>query len=223
MDQFLWQNRLGPAFWTVSGLISLTVNVILIVILILVGRQLFGLKGLVQNQLVGGLHQNFEAMDQAHIRTTINVQDTIQVDDQIHVNDTLPVVFDLPLVQNTTVKLTEDTPVNDATIFLNGQAVPLNLVLRKGTPLTIHLDLTVPVSQTVPVVLDVPVHLSVPVNLQVPVDIPLNQTELHTPFIGLQNVVAPYDRLLAGLPNSWQETPACGFGLGWLCAWLFNP
>ena len=60
-----------------------------------------------------------------------------------------------------------------------------------------------PVSQTVPVVLDVPVALNVPVNLNVPVDIPLNQTELHTPFTALANLIGPYDALLASTPSSW--------------------
>ena len=147
-------------------------------------------------------------MDQAHIKTTINVKDTIQV------NDTIPVVFDLPLNTVTTVKLTEDTRLSKATVFLNGSTVPLDIILRKGTSLPIKLDMTVPVSQTIPVV------LTVPVDLQVPVDIPLDQTELHEPFIGLQNVVAPFDKLLAAPPNSWDETPFCRPGLYWLCNWL---
>ena len=92
-------------------------------------------------------------MDQAHIRTTITVSDTIQV------KDTIPVVFDLPLSQKTEVTLTKNTPIKGATIYLNGQAVPLDLDLPPGTKLGIQLDLTVPVNQTVPVVLNVPVNL----------------------------------------------------------------
>ncbi|MGW8249027.1 MAG: hypothetical protein ACWGO1_00165, partial [Anaerolineales bacterium] len=78
------------------------------------------------------------------------------------------------------------------------------------------LDMTVPVSQTIPV------QLSVPVDLTVPVDIPLNQTELHEPFIGLRNVVAPYNSLLSLLPDSWHETPLCGRWTGWMCRWIFE-
>jgi hypothetical protein len=194
MRPYLWRGRLGPAFWTVASILSLVVNLILIVVLILLGRQLFFLKERVVNeQLINGLYNNFVLMDQAHIQTTITVSDTIQV------KDTIPVVFDLPLNQKTTVVLTKDTPVKNATIYLNGAAVPLDLDLREGTELSIKLDMTVPVQQTVPVV------LNVPVNLKVPVDIPLDQTQLHEPFVGLQQVVLPFRNLLGDVPDSWGE------------------
>ena len=200
--RLFWQGKIGPAFWTIASLFSLSVNVFLLVVIILLGKQVFNLKALVSDQLVGGLHENFVKMDEAHIRTNILVSDTIQV------NDTLPVVFDLPLSTETQVILTQDTPINNATIYLNGMPVPLNLVLRQGTPLNIALNLTVPVNQTVPVVLDVPVKLNVPV------DIVLNETDLHEPFVGLQEVVSPYQELLSGLPDSWAETPLCRLGEG---------
>ena len=208
--RWVWQGKFGPAFWTVASLISLTVNLILIASLIILGRELFAIKGLVGGQLINGLYKNFVRMDEAHIVTTIQVQDTILVQDE------MPVVFDLPLRQDTQVLLTQNTPVKNATIYLNGSAVPLDLVLKEGTELNIRLDMTIPVSQTIPV------ELSVPVNLTVPVDIPLNQTELHEPFLGLRNVVAPYNELLTPLPDSWQETPLCGRWTGWLCNWILN-
>jgi hypothetical protein len=210
MRPWLWQGKIQPAFWTVASLLSLAINVILIVVLILVGKEIFLLKSLVSEQLVGGLHQNFVQMDQAHIRTTIPVNDIIQV------KDTIPVVFDLPLNQSTTVVLTEDAKVKNTTIYLNRQPVPLDLILRKGTELDIGLNLTVPVSQTVPVVLNVPVALNIPV------DIPLNQTELHEPFVGLQSVVAPYDQLLSKTPSSWEDTPLCSPPFDWFCILLKN-
>ena len=179
VDRFLYQGKIGPAFWTFASLVSLLVNGVLLVVILLLGRQIFAIKGMVSGQLIDGLYDNFLAMDQAHIVTTIEVVDTIQV------QDTIPVVFDLRLNQQTQVVLTQDTPVINATIFLNGQAVPLDLVLRKGTPLNIALDLTVPVSQTIPVV------LNVPVKLKVPVDIALDQTDLHRPFTGLQDAYSP--------------------------------
>lgn len=209
-QRYLWQGRVGPAFWTVASAISLTVNVILIVILVLLGRQMFSLKGLLNQQLLGGLYYNFVRMDQARITTTIQVEDTIQV------NDSIPVVFDLPLKQDTEVTLTESTPIVGATVYLNGQPVPLDLVLPAGTGLNIRLDMTVPVNQTVPVVLDVPVSLSVPV------DIPLNQTDLHDPFVGLQEVISPYYWQIARTPDSWKDTPLCGSLTGWMCAWLLD-
>jgi len=191
--KLLWQGRIGPAFWTVASILSLAVNVILLVLLILLGRNLFDIKGLINHQLIGGLYYNFLLMDQARIKTSVQVEDTIQVE------DSMPVVFDLPLEQDTTVVLTKETPIKNATIYLNGQPVPIDIVLREGTPLSIHLDLTVPVNQTIPVSLDVPV------NLTVPVEIPLNETDLHRPFIGLQNVISPFYWELNKLPDSWAE------------------
>jgi len=209
-DRLIWQGRVWPALWTVGSIFSITLNAILIIVLLLLGRQLFAVKRLVSDQLIEGLYENFMLMDNASIVTQVKVEDTIQV------NDTIPVVFDLPLSQKTAVVLAEDTPVRDATIFLNGAPVPLDLVLRQGTVLNIQLDLVVPVSQTVPVKLDVPVALEVPVN------IPLDQTELHEPFVGLQNVVSPYDSLLAQLPDSWYETPLCTPWTEVFCEWIFG-
>jgi hypothetical protein len=204
--RFLWSGKIGPAFWTIASITSLLINVILIIVLIMLGRQLFSIKKLVEVQVIGGLHQNFQKMDQAHILTTVVVSDTIMV------NDTIPVVFDLPLKQSTDVILIEDTPIKKALVYLNGQAVPTDIVLRKGTRLYAGLDMVVPVNQTVPVVLKVPVHLNIPV------DIALDQTDLHQPFVGLQEVVSPYQKLLKSLPNSWDEVPVCNSALSrWFC------
>jgi hypothetical protein len=201
---------IGPAFWTIASMMSLVVNILLIALLLGAGRELFALKKMVSDGLVGGLYTNFVRMDEAHIQTTILVSDTIQV------KDSIPVVFDLPLSQTTDVILAQDTPLSDTTIFLNGVPVPLNLILKQGTHLNISMDMTVPVSQTVPVV------LNVPVSLKVPVDIPLNQTQLHEPFVGLQNVIAPYHSLLDGAPNTAQDLPICDGGFNLLCRWYFK-
>lgn len=185
--------ELKPAFWTIAGALSLAVNVILIAVVLILGSQIFKIKAMLGDQLINGLYDNFVKMDQAHIISTIKVNDTIWV------KDSIPVVFPLHLKQETTVVLTRDTPIRRATVFLNGAAVPTDLVLRQGTKLDIYLDLTVPVSQTIPV------ELKVPVSLNVPVDIALAETELHTPFVGLQQVVEPYKNLFDQLPDSWGE------------------
>jgi hypothetical protein len=39
--------------------------------------------------------------------------------------------------------------------------------------------------------MDIPVQITVPISLQVPVNIPLNQTQLHIPFTGLQQTIRP--------------------------------
>jgi hypothetical protein len=200
--RWIWQGKIAPAFWTVACLISLTVNLFLIVALLIVAKQVFGLKGLVEGQLIGGLYQNFVLMDDARITTTVQVHDEI------------PVRFDLPVVTETTVKLTEDTRIKGVRINLRtgGLSItdaPANIVLPAGTKLPIALNITVPVSNTVPV------------NLTVPVDIPLNQTELHEPFVGLQAVLFPYKQWMASLPDSWLETQVCSTWGVKICAWMF--
>ena len=210
LKPLLWQGKFLPAFWTTASVISLVVNLILILVIILVGRQLFAIKSLVQDGLIGGLYTNFTLMDQAHIKTTIQVQDTIKVEDNIPIN------FTLPLQQDTDVVLTRDTPIPNTAVVLNGVPIYTTVTLPKGTTLNISLNLEVPVNQTVPVV------LNVPVNLTVPVDIPLEETQLHQPFVGLQSVVSPYKNVLGALPNSWEATPLCGKATNWLCQWLFD-
>ena len=203
-SRFLWQGEVLPAFWTIASLLSIIINVVLIVVVLILASELFSIKKLVQVQLIDGLYENFVKMDEAHIMTTIQVSDTIKL------HDSIPVVFDLPLKQGTEIILTKDTPIKKASVILNGQPVPTDIVLKEGTRMSIALDLVVPVNQVVPI------DLSVPVKLIVPVDIPLANTELHEPFAGLQDVVAPYKKLLDGLPDSWGGLMCMPFK-GWLC------
>jgi hypothetical protein len=200
--RWLWQGKIGPAFWTVACLISLTFNLILIVAVLILAKQVFGVKGLIEKQLIGGLYNNFVLMDDARITTTVQVHDEI------------PVRFDLPVVTETTVTLTENTRIKGVRINLRtgGLSItdaPANIVLPAGTKLPIALNITVPVSNTVPV------------DLTVPVEIPLNQTELHEPFVGLQSVLSPYKQWMASLPDSWLETQLCDRWGVKICSWIF--
>ena len=201
-SRFLWQGKLGPAFWTITGLISITVNIILIVVVIVIGQYLFTLNQIVEDGLIGGLHSNFVKMDDATIVTTVKVEDSI------------PVQFDLPVQAKTTVVLTEPTPIDGASVVISTGVLninaPANIVLPAGLELPISLDITVPVDKQVPVV------------LTVPVDIPLNQTELHEPFVGLQKVVEPYKELLGDLPDEWMDTPLCQGMLVDACVFVFG-
>lgn len=197
--RWIRREKLGPAFWTVTSIFSLFVNIILIVILFSLGQQLFQLKRMVEQQLLGGLYHNFVQMDEAHIRTVIPVSAEV------------PARFDLPLSTNTVVKLTADTPLVGATIYElnagNSLFIPranTNIILPAGTELPVALDLIVPVDQ------------KIPVQLNVNVDIPLNQTELHQPFTGLRQVVDPYYAYLNSLPDSWQEV-ICGPSPSGIC------
>ncbi len=195
--RFLRLEKIGPAFWTITGLVSLTINVVLIIILVTVGGQLFTLKQMVKDQLLGGLYQNFVLMDQASIRTTIPIDTTV------------PAKFDLPLETDTDVTLTDSVFIDNAYVSLDTGGLSIrnavtDITLPAGTKLPVHLKLTVPVDQKIPVKLDVAVN------------IPLNQTELHQPFVGLQDVVSPYYSLVDNTPNSWEEA-LCGDGQNTPC------
>ncbi|HQF61877.1 MAG TPA: hypothetical protein PLT26_05200 [Anaerolineaceae bacterium] len=186
-----WRPRgVGPAFWTLASIFSLIVNVILIVVVLVLARNLFALKALVGDGLITPLYQNFVLMDEASIKRTITVDSSV------------PAQFDLELDTDTMVTLTEDTYIEDATVtvYTGGlyiDAASADIILPAGAELPIHLAMTVPVDQTIPV------------NLDVEVDIPLNETELHTPFVGLQNVVAPYHEILSEMPSTWEQA-ICG-------------
>jgi hypothetical protein len=56
----------------------------------------------------------------------------------------------------------------------------MQLTLPANTPLMVNLDFPLTVQN------------SIPIHLDVPVNIPLDQTELHEPFVGLQKVVEPW-------------------------------
>lgn len=178
--------RFGPAFWTITGLLSLVVNIILIVLVIVLYGQIARMQVSLSRvselmslpiETVSGLYENFVKMDAAHIRTEIPI--TMQV----------PVKFDILINQQVDVVLSQDTPINGARITLttgglNITNAPANVVLPAGTHLPITLVLTVPVDK------------QVPVSMTVPVDIPLNTTDLHIPFVGLQDVIRPLYCLL---------------------------
>ena len=194
--------KLLPAFWTVASGLSFIVNVILIVTLIILGQELFELKRLVGNHVIDGLYQNFVLMDNASIKTNIQVVDTI------------PVNFSLPISQDTVVTLTQATRINNVSIYLNSGGLsinsPANIVLPAGTNLPVHLDLTVPVDTTIPIALNVPVN------------IPLNQTELHQPFTGLQNVIGPFNTMLDPRISTASQVPMCQDPmLSWFCDSFF--
>lgn len=200
LPRWLWSGRILPAFWTVAAVISMVVNVILIGILLSLAANLGGLKTMLNKQLIGGLYDNFVLMDQATIRANVPVSDFVQAK------------FDLVLDTDTTVVLTSDTFISNARVTLNTGGLtiinaPTDIVLPSGTQLPVHLSLVVPVDQ------------QIPVNLNVAVDIPLNQTELHTPFAGLQQVLNPYRTLLKDFPGSLKEL-LCGPQPTGLCALL---
>jgi hypothetical protein len=183
-----WSFKFMPAFWTIASLISLTANIILIVILLILFQMLGAIQGTANDKvsgLLGGLYANFVKMDQASIQTSI------------HVEKEIPVQFSLNVSGPTNVTLSQPVTISGATVWvqtggLNIRDANATIVLPAGVILPINIEnLVVPVDQKVPAVLDVPV------------DIPLAQTELHEPFVGLQQVVKPWYCLIE--PNALLE------------------
>jgi hypothetical protein len=170
--------RFGPAFWTVTGILSLVVNAILIAVLLvlynLIG-QLQGLQGTASNigaSVLGGMYTNFEKMDRATIKTVIPVDAQIPLD------------INVPVQTTTQITLAEAVNIPNAQVVISTGGLNINsnarVTLPAGTPLMVNLDFNLPVQATIPV------HLEVPVN------IPMAKTELHEPFVGLQRVVQPW-------------------------------
>lgn len=183
-----------PAFWTVTSVMSMVVNIVLIIVLLVmlrVYREVQALEPVQRLQsaqvfqettdpramlssVLGGLYTNFVKMDAANIRTNI------------HVEKEIPVQFSLNVSGPTNVILSEDVTIRGALVTvetggLNIVNARATIVLPQDTVLPINIqNLVVPVDQKVLAVLDVPV------------DIPLDQTELHEPFVGLQKVVEPW-------------------------------
>jgi len=171
----------GPRLWTIASVLSLTGNIILVLVLIalLVGINRMGLStsyllGLGNSllSLPEGLYANFEKMDRASITT------------EVVVNTTIPVQFDLQLNQQTDVVLSQDVTITNALVTVNTGGLNISranttIVLPQGTTLPVFLNLVVPLDT------------QIPVTLNVPVNIPLSQTELNEPFVGLQGVIKP--------------------------------
>lgn len=187
-----------PAFWTIASIMSFTVNVVLLIALLLTLqtlKQFPTIPAIASDQaagLLGGLYTNFVKMDEANIRTSI------------HVEKEIPVQFSLNVSGPTNVTLREAVTIRGALVTvetggLNIVNARATIVLPKDTLLPINIEnLVVPVDQKVLAVLDVPV------------DIPLDQTELHEPFVGLQKVVEPWYCIIepSATVNGLQVCPA---------------
>jgi hypothetical protein len=192
------------AYFYVTGTISLIVNAILIAALLILARYTIRLRDMVVNDLLyGGLYVNFGEMDQAHIQTEIPINTTVHASIPVTINTTTDVV----LTQNTTISGARVT-INAGILSITN--APANIVLPAGTVLPVQLNLTVPV------------EADIPVSMIVPVDIPLNQTELHGPFVGLQDAVAPYVNAFYTGASGPEQVPFCRVFTS-LCEWWYLP
>lgn len=172
------------AFWTVASIMSITVNIIMIAVIFILLKMLGGLQVTANDQvsgLLGGLYDNFVKMDQATISTVI------PVDANIPLNFAVAVDRSEPTNLETEIKLSRAATIDGVRVVINqpGTEFKLNslatITLPKDTVLNVFIQR-----------FDIPVQNSVPIHLDVPVNIPLNQTQLHEPFVGLRQVVQPY-------------------------------
>ncbi len=184
--------RYGPAFWTVTGVLSLVVNGILLAVVFMLLRVVGGtpfIAGDAAAGVLGGLYRNFEKMDRASIVATI------PVDAQI------PLAISVPVQQTTQITLAEEAVITGARVRIATDALnidaPADVTLPAGTRLTVALNFTLDVNTTIPV------HLEAPVN------IPMSQTELHEPFVGLQDVLRPLYCLVEPNALTLDGLPVC--------------
>jgi len=130
--------------------------------------------------LLGGLYTNFVKMDQATISSTIPVDAVI------------PLNITVPVQATTQISLAERVVIPNAHVRINTGGLNIDadavVTLPANTPLTVNLNFPLQVQN------------SIPIHLDVPVNIPLNHTELHEPFVGLQKVVEPWYCLIE--PNA---------------------
>jgi hypothetical protein len=163
-----------PAFWTIASVLSMLVNVVLIALILILFNMVNVLQNTANDQLsglMGGLYQNFEMMEQATIERTIPVDANIPLNIMVPVNTTTSITLAEPVVLQSRVVI--DQP----NFYLN---YPATVTLSQGSVLPVTLNFQLPVQNTIPV------HLDVPVN------IPLRETQLREPFVGLQNVIEPW-------------------------------
>ena len=110
-------------------------------------------------------------MDRATIETVIPVDAQIPLD------------ITVPVQTRTQITLSETVNIPNAQVVINTGGLNINstarVTLPAGTPLMVDLNFNLPVRDTIPI------------HLEVPVSIPMANTELHEPFVGLQDVVRP--------------------------------
>jgi hypothetical protein len=74
---------------------------------------------------------------------------------------------------------------------------PASVTLPAGTSLNVALNF------------NVPVQTEVPINLNVPVDIALQDTDLHTAIIGLQDTLKPIYCMISPTALTLSGSPVC--------------
>jgi len=195
------REKLSPAYWNVTGSLSLLVNAVLIIIVLLMGREIFSLKRQLYTDLAGGMAYNYSLMDQASIQAQVPISLDVPLDMQI------------PISVATDVTLTRDTPVENAPVIITTGVIninnPADIVLPAGTVLPIQLNITVPYQQTLKYV------------TTATVEIPIAETSLHTPLANMEQLLSSYGGTSSEAPLQWEAIPICKT-LHSLCAWWFK-
>ena len=187
--------RFLRALWTIASLISMAVTIVVIILVVVLFRAYRDIKlpeGLditMASKFLGGLYANFEKLDRATIRATIPVDAQIPLD------------ISVPVQTTTQITLAESVIIPNAQVVINTGGLNINsnarVTLPAGTPLSVNLNF------------DLPVQTSIPVHLDVPVVIPMAETELHEPFVGLQDVVQPIYCLVDPKATNLDEQLIC--------------
>ena len=177
-------------FWDAAKSVSLLVSMIINLVLIVVVAVLIQQVGAIKNTLgsvLGQLDSAFQGLGETVIRTTIPISQSV------------PVAFDLPLKQDTYVTTNGPVPISTQATFSLGQFGSINgtvsLNLPAGTQLPVHLELTVPVSNAIPVVFNQPVA------------IPLAPSGMQPVVDKLRSALGPILNLVGQLPDRFSIVP----------------
>jgi len=182
--------------------LMIIINIFLLLVILLLSREVFALKRMMMGDVLGGIYLSVGNIDQATVKTDVQIIDNLKVD------------FPLQINQPTEIVLTADTPISGAIISittggLNINNAPADIVLPAGSRLPVQLNMTVPVNTTLPI------------SLKVPVNLPIAETALHQPLVDLQNVIKPYLFTYMERPTSGKESPVCKI-FGFICNWWFK-
>jgi hypothetical protein len=174
--------ELWPAFKNIAIIFSFSLNMIMLVLVIIAAFWIIPSTNQLAKPIITKLSKSVEDMVSAEINQTIQV------------NDQIPITFDLPVSAFTSVELTAAVPMAVTTSFVlpNGGGNINGTVyfeLPQGTLLPVALNIMVPVSQTVPI------------DLAIDVNIPLDETEMGPPLMGLKEVIAPIEEFLSDFPS----------------------
>lgn len=183
-------NRYLPAFWTAASVISLVFNLVLLVAVIALLREVGAMDAAgLGTGVLGGLYSNFQRMDQAHIKTTIPIQTN------------LPLNLSVPVQTTTGITLAKDVSIPGAHVKIDTPLfnidAPANVTLPAGTTMDVGMSF------------NLAVQTQVPVSLDVPVDIAISDTELHPAIVGFQDALRPLYCMITPSAQGLGGAPVC--------------